>query len=96
MTVLVQPGHVCRTVCEWECTEGLTTKLVPKLVNVQTAIAWPLTLRGKISPIMSQEMGPKLICNTNDVHQPHDLCCSSGVESQQSPAGYLVMQHIEG
>ena len=40
----------------------LTTKLVPKLVRVQTAMACPLTDTGKISPIITQEMGPKLIC----------------------------------
>ena len=54
--------------CTVECRSalGLTAKLVPKLMRVQMAMAWPLTRAGKISPIITHEMGPKLICNSNE------------------------------
>ena len=47
---------------EYRSALKLTAKLVPKLMRVQIAIAWPLTRAGKISPIITHEMGPKLIC----------------------------------
>ena len=38
-------------------------KVGAKLMRVQMAMAWPLTRAGKISPIITHEMGPKLICS---------------------------------
>ena len=38
------------------------------------AIAWPLTLTGKISPIITQDMGPKLICTSPYASALQVLC----------------------
>lgn len=62
----------------------LTAKLEEKLVSVASAIAWPLTLSGKISLTMSQEMGPKLTCGT---HGRVEVCVSVLRHSWQDGRG---------
>lgn len=42
--------------------ESRTPKLLPKLVMVASALAWPRTESGNISPTNNQLMGPKLTC----------------------------------
>ncbi len=57
--VLIHAVHICVLKgVGWQ----LTTKLEPKLVMVAMAEAGPLTANGKISPTMSQLIGPKLTC----------------------------------
>ncbi len=40
-------------------------------------MACPLTATGKISPIITQEMGPKLICGRRGSHQLKSLLSES-------------------
>ena len=61
---LLPPQGACTADCS--AALRLTAKLVPKFMSVQMAMAWPLTLAGKISPIITHEMGPKLICSVNE------------------------------
>ena len=91
--------HITKPVIAGTCNEQRTTKLVPKLVRVASAIAGPLTARGNTSPTMIQEIGPKLICSHND-HPSAGIkgikhgqtcpssTCTSGLQGLGAPTWY--------